>query len=147
MEQRQTAGARVAAFAVEALGFKFRISVFAWDVFENVAGLAFELAADGRQRGKANCTRPARLENGEVLDRDADCVRHVAQAALALGQHDVEVDNDGHVASSDGEIKFGLKGNRVCKDVSEGDQKYADRNRPDVDNVARDKEEQVSTSL
>jgi hypothetical protein len=68
------------------------------EIFEDIAGLAVELAAYCGEGREADGARLAGLQHGKVLDRDADRVGEIAEPALAPGEHHIEVDDDGHKA-------------------------------------------------
>src|SRR5699024_3395702 len=67
-------------------------------VFKDVARLTVQGLADGVQRGKAHRARLAGLENGEVGHGDAHLLGKLRQAHFALGEHDVQIDDDSHAA-------------------------------------------------
>ena len=67
-------------------------------VLQNIAGLALERLADGFERGEADGFGFAVFQDRDVGDRDADAVGEFGDAHLALRQHDVDVDDDGHAS-------------------------------------------------
>jgi hypothetical protein len=65
-------------------------------IFQNVAGLAVQVFADGFERRETNGASPAGFEDGEILRRDVHAVGQIVQAHFALGQDDIQIDDDGH---------------------------------------------------
>jgi hypothetical protein len=70
-------------------------------VFQDVARLAIERLADPLQRLETHAPDLAGLQERDVLFGDADALGQFLGAHLARGQHDVEVDYDGHLLSRD----------------------------------------------
>src|SRR5258707_12857179 len=68
-------------------------------VFQDVAGLAVERLADPLQRLETHAPDLAGLQERDVLFGDADALGQFLRAHLARGQHDIEVDYDGHLLS------------------------------------------------
>ena len=66
-------------------------------IFQNLAGLAFEMGANGFQRGKTDGPGLAGLEDGMILRRDVHGFRQVIQPHFPLGENHVEIDDDGHI--------------------------------------------------
>lgn len=67
--------------------------------FEDVSGLAVECLADGVQRGEADGFGTSVLQNGHVGGSDANLFGELADANLAFGHHDVEIDANRHLKS------------------------------------------------
>src|ERR1700733_691541 len=70
------------------------IDLFAWAVFQDLARLALQRRADLVERREAHALHLARLEQREIDLGDADDLRQLLGAHLALGQHHVEIDDD-----------------------------------------------------
>ncbi|MCW2285120.1 hypothetical protein M2323_002960 [Rhodoblastus acidophilus] len=67
-----------------------------WTIFEEIARLAVQLGANPFKRFKANAFHLAGFQQRQVLFGDPDAGGEIARAHLALGEHDVEVDDDRH---------------------------------------------------
>jgi hypothetical protein len=65
-------------------------------ILQNFAGLAVQVFADGFEGGEADGAGATGLENGKVLGRDVHGVGQVVQAHFALGEDDIQIDDDGH---------------------------------------------------
>ena len=65
-------------------------------IFQNVAGLTIERAANVLQRVEAHALDLAGLQQRDVLLGDADALGELLGAHLAPRQHHVEVDDDRH---------------------------------------------------
>jgi hypothetical protein len=70
-------------------------------VLENVTGLTLQHLANLLERFEAYPLYFTRFEWGHVLLCDADAFGELLGAHLALRQHDIEIDDDGHAASHD----------------------------------------------
>src|SRR5665213_2215116 len=71
-------------------------SSFVRHVFQKVAGLAVEMLADRFQRREAEALHLTGLEQGEIGFGDSDSFGEFVGADLALGEHDIETDEDRH---------------------------------------------------
>ena len=69
---------------------------FVRTIFQNVAGLTIERAANVLQRVEAHALHLAGLEQRDVLLGDADAFGELLGAHLAPRQHHVEIDDDRH---------------------------------------------------
>lgn len=65
-------------------------------IFQNVAGLAVEMFADGVKCGEPDSLGLASLEDGQVLRGDAHAIGQVVQPHFPLGEDYIKVDDDGH---------------------------------------------------
>ena len=63
-------------------------------VFQNVAGLALEMFADGFERGEADGLGLAGFEDGQVLRGDVHAVGQIVEPHFPLGENHVEIDDD-----------------------------------------------------
>src|SRR5215469_12340874 len=70
-------------------------------VFQDVAGLAVERLAYPFQRLETHASDLAGLQERDILFGDADALGQFLRAHLARGQHDIEVNYDGHLRSHD----------------------------------------------
>lgn len=66
-------------------------------IFQEVAGLAVQLAADGLEGAEAYRLGLAGFQDGEVGRREVDALGQFAERDFALGHHDVEVYDNGHI--------------------------------------------------
>ena len=64
--------------------------------FQNIPRLTLEGLANGFQGGEADGLGLAGFQDGQVLRRDVHGSGQVVQPQLALGEHDIQVDDDGH---------------------------------------------------
>src|SRR5674476_804050 len=87
--------------------------VLARTILDEVSWLTIQRCADGVERGEADRAGLAGLEVAEVGHGDAHVLAELGQAHLAPGQHDVEVDDDGH--GSDRELVVMAKLERGCE--------------------------------
>ena len=84
-------------------------------IFQEVARLAVQLAADGLEGAEAYRLGLAGFQDGEVGRREVDALGQFAERDFALGHHDVEVYDNGHIFSfyevlgSDGELLLFLQ--------------------------------------
>src|ERR1035437_3318400 len=65
-------------------------------VFQNFAGLALQVFANGCERGEADGFGLAGFEDGEVLRGDVHAIGQIVQPHFALGENHVEIDDYGH---------------------------------------------------
>lgn len=66
-------------------------------IFQEVAGLAVQLAADGLEGAEAYRLGLAGFQDGEVGRREVNALGQFAERDFALGHHDVEVYDNGHI--------------------------------------------------
>ena len=69
----------------------------AWQVFEDVTGLAIQGYTDGLHRIEADGPGLARFQDRQVRGRDANAGAELVEAHLPPGHHNIKVYNDGHV--------------------------------------------------
>ena len=62
-------------------------------IFQNVSGLALQLAAKCFQSGKADCLGLIILQNGQVRGSQVDSFRQYARTDLSFCHHDVKFDS------------------------------------------------------
>ena len=55
-------------------------------IFQNVGGLAFEMGANGFERGETDGPGLASFEDGKILRRDVHGFRQIVQPHFALGE-------------------------------------------------------------
>ncbi len=80
---------------VQSLAHQFFVRMLV-EVFEDIAGLAFEHTADLFEGGEADGFGFSAFEHAEVGDSDIDFVTELGQCHFAFGQHDIQVDYDRH---------------------------------------------------
>ena len=67
-----------------------------WTIFQNLAGLAFEMGANGFERGETDGPGLAGFEDGKILRRDVHGGGQIVQSHFALRENHVQIDDDGH---------------------------------------------------
>ncbi len=92
-----------------ALGFVFE--------GEDVAGLAVERGADGFEGGEADGPGFAGFQDGEVGQRDVDCLGEFGEGHVAAVEDFVEFDGDGH--GLDGSFEVVAHGGAGGEDAAE----------------------------
>src|SRR5665647_1901740 len=119
---RWTSGSRVGSL-IGPIALSVR-RVLARTILDEVSWLAVQCCADGLERGEADRADLAGLEVAEVGHGDAHVLAELGQAHLAPGQHDVEVDDDGH--GSDRELvvlaKLERGGEQPLEQCDQGEQ-------------------------
>ncbi len=75
-----------------------RLLGFVVPKLQYLAGRAVQHSADGVERGETDGLGLARLQDGEVRQRDADPLREFVETHLATSHHDVEV-HDNHIVN------------------------------------------------
>ena len=68
----------------------------AWQVFEDVTGLAIQGYTDGLHRIEADGPGLARFQDRQVRGCDANAGAELVDAHLAFGHHNIQVNNNWH---------------------------------------------------
>ena len=76
------------------------ILVFAWDVFQNVTGLAVQSGADGLQGGEAHRLGLVVFQNGQVGKGDVHFFGQLTEGHLPLRHHHIQIDYDHTITSN-----------------------------------------------
>ena len=69
-------------------------------VFQKVRRLALQELADGLEGAETNGLGSSGFKHRQVLWGDVDGCGEVVESAFSPGQHDIEMDDDGHMAGS-----------------------------------------------
>src|SRR6185437_3016201 len=75
---------------------------------KDVARLAVEHPTDRVQGGEADGSSSPVLQHGDVCRGDADGGGEVAHGHFASGEHDVELDDDGHQMTSSSSVRSAM---------------------------------------
>ncbi len=71
-------------------------------VFQEICGLTVQDPADGFEGAEADGFSAAGFEHRQVLRGDIHGGGEVVETPLSPGQHDIEIDDDGHQAAGVG---------------------------------------------